>query len=124
MEGGSSPVEIQRAEASHAADGNRPRAARSYVREMVEAYDEPVDGAYLHELLSDIADEILLLTVKERAAGNRELLMVEAKLREAFGWAIAFNQKKGRIMLLDRRRFTPPDGVTEFGRPGGRNVTP
>lgn len=111
--GSTTTVEVERAEESHAEDERRPLADRVFIRELSEHYGE-TDGQYLHDLFDTIGEELLFLCQHEKGPAERALLMAEAKMREAYGWALIYAQKKNSVFILDRRRFAPPEGSGEI----------
>lgn len=79
-----------------------PKADKVYFRETVE-FDGGTDGLPMVRALGSMSDEIAALLMTRHAGQSRELSLILTKLDEARLWAIAYSEKVGTHVVIDKR---------------------
>jgi hypothetical protein len=92
---------MQRARQFANEQAERPLAIEFLLREVAEK-DDTLDGRFLTETLSRLADEVRVLLVR---GTTRELALVLTKIQEAEHWAVEHGVKTNSHVVIDRRIF-------------------
>lgn len=79
-----------------------PKAEKVYFRESVEI-DGGTDGLPMVTAIGSMSDEIAALLIARHGGHSRELSMLLTKLDEARLWAIAYSEKVGTHVVIDKR---------------------